>query len=262
MSGAVPGPWEPEQYHRFPAERRQPFDDLLAMVERRTGMRAVDLGCGTGELTRELHVTLGATETLGIDNSESMLARTGEFNDAGLVFRLGDLAEFTLDRPCDLLFSNAALHWVDDHPALLARLCGQIAPGGQLAIQVPANHDHPSHTVAAEVATTPQFADALAGHVRRSPVLPPEAYATILHRCGMVSTRVMLRVYTHYLPDRESVIEWVKGTMLTDYKKRLTAAMYEEFLAAYRARLLPKLEDASPYFFPFKRILFTARKPG
>jgi trans-aconitate 2-methyltransferase len=72
----------------------------------------------------------------------------------------------------------------------------------------------------------------------------------------------MLRVYTHYLPNRESVVEWVKGTMLTDYKKRLSPEMYEEFLAAYRARLLPVLEDTSPYFYAFKRILFTARKPG
>jgi SAM-dependent methyltransferase len=123
------GAWEPEQYHRFQAERRLPFDDLLAMVERKTDMRVVDLGCGTGELTRELHVTLDAAETLGIDNSESMLAKTRGLNDAGLVFRHGDLAQFEIDRPCDLLFSNAALQWVDDHPALLARLCKKIAAG-------------------------------------------------------------------------------------------------------------------------------------
>jgi trans-aconitate 2-methyltransferase len=256
------GAWEPEQYHRFQAERRLPFDDLLAMVERKTDMRVVDLGCGTGELTRELHVTLDAAETLGIDNSESMLAKTRGLNDAGLVFRHGDLAQFEIDRPCDLLFSNAALQWVDDHPALLARLCKKIAAGGQLAVQIPSNHDHPSHTLAAELAATAPFAAAMGGHVRRSPVLAPEEYATILHRCGMTSIRLMLRVYTHYLPNRESVVEWVKGTMLTDYKKRLSPEMYEEFLAAYRARLLPVLEDTSPYFYAFKRILFTARKPG
>lgn len=262
MSTPTAGAWEPDQYHRFQAERRLPFDDLLAMVERRTDMRVVDLGCGTGELTRELHVTLDAAETTGIDNSETMLAKARDCHEVGLLFKLGNLAEFAPGRPCDLLFSNAALQWVDDHPTLLARLCSQIAPGGQLAVQIPANHDHPSHTLAAEVAATEPFASAMGGHVRRSPVLAPEEYATILHRCGMTAPRVFLRVYTHYLPNREGVIEWVKGTMLTDYKKRLSPEMYAEFLARYSERLLPVLKDASPFFFPFKRILFTARKPG
>ena len=43
--------WDPDTYHRFQAERRQPFDDLLALVEPVPSGRVVDLGCGTGELT-------------------------------------------------------------------------------------------------------------------------------------------------------------------------------------------------------------------
>ena len=44
--------WSPDCYDRFRAERTQPFDDLLALVRRAPGMRIVDLGCGTAELTR------------------------------------------------------------------------------------------------------------------------------------------------------------------------------------------------------------------
>jgi trans-aconitate 2-methyltransferase len=60
-------PWEPEQYRRFRAERRQPFFDLLALVRPKSQMRVVDLGCGPGELTDELHRRLRARETVGID---------------------------------------------------------------------------------------------------------------------------------------------------------------------------------------------------
>ena len=67
--------WDPAQYERFRAERARPFVDLLALVRPRPGMRVVDLGCGTGELTARLHRELAAGETLGIDRSEAMLAR-------------------------------------------------------------------------------------------------------------------------------------------------------------------------------------------
>ena len=59
--------WNPLQYERFREERSQPFYDLLALVRPKPAMSVVDLGCGTGELTRELHVRLAAQSTLGID---------------------------------------------------------------------------------------------------------------------------------------------------------------------------------------------------
>ena len=84
-------------------------------------MRVVDLGCGTGELTRELHEQLDAEETLGIDSSETMLLRQRSLG-GGAAFEQGDIEAFVTDRPFDLVFSNAALHWVPDHEGLFARL--------------------------------------------------------------------------------------------------------------------------------------------
>src|SRR4051812_10518365 len=139
--------WVPDQYERFKAERRQPFDDLAALVQRVPGGRVLDLGCGTGALTRELHEALGAAETVGIDSSPAMLADAEAHAGGGLRFEPGDLAALTVDGPVDVVFSNAALHWVPDHEAVLADWTARLAPGGQLAVQVPANVDHPSHRI-------------------------------------------------------------------------------------------------------------------
>src|SRR5581483_9549779 len=100
--------WNPAQYERFRDERSQPFFDLLALVEARPQMRVVDLGCGTGEWTRALHQRLSATETLGLDSSAAMLAKTQQFADDGLRFEQGDIAEFAAAGEYDLVFSNAA----------------------------------------------------------------------------------------------------------------------------------------------------------
>ena len=84
MTSSPSSDWNPEQYGRFRDERARPFFDLLDLVQPRPGMRVVDLGCGTGELTRELHRRLAARETIGIDNSPAMLAKSAAFAGDGL----------------------------------------------------------------------------------------------------------------------------------------------------------------------------------
>jgi trans-aconitate 2-methyltransferase len=252
--------WNPTQYARFRDERSQPFFDLLALVEKRPTPRAVDLGCGTGELTAKLHAVLGARETLGIDSSPAMLEKSAAHAAPALSFALGDIGEIPLEGPYDLIFSNAALHWLPDHPALFARLTRALAPDGQLAVQMPANHDHPSHTVAAEVAGESPFREALGGYARQVSMLAPEAYATLLHALGFARQHVRLQVYGHLLATRGDVVEWVKGTLLTDYQRRLPDDLYPLFLERYRARLLPLLGDRDPCFYPFKRILLWAAR--
>lgn len=241
--------WSPEQYERFAAERRQPFTDLAALVEPRPRMRIVDLGCGTGELTRDLHQSLAAEETVGIDSSETMLLKAGHFEGAMLRFEKGDIEAFVTERPYDLIFSNAALHWVPDHEQLFTRLTNLLAMDGQLAIQMPANDSHASHRVAAEVAR--EFGVA----PREDFVLPVERYAELLHHLGYKRQHVRMQVYGHVLPSAGDVVEWVRGALLTHYQSLLSPDRFDQFLTEYRTRLHAVLGDTRPYFYTYKRVL-------
>lgn len=253
--------WNPRQYEKFRNERSQPFFDLMeGMVRPLPGGRVVDLGCGTGELTRALHEYTGADETVGVDNSETMLAKSGEFAGNGLRFEHGEVEPWAPDAPFGLVFSNAALQWVNGHAELFPRLMAAVAPGGQLAVQMPANNDHPSHMTAHWLAGQEPFKTYLGGYVRSWPVMQPEWYAELLDRDGFREQSVRLQVYGHHLDSRDGVVEWVKGTLLTDYEKRMTPGQYAEFLAAYRAKLMPLLDDRRPYFYAFKRVLLWGRR--
>jgi trans-aconitate 2-methyltransferase len=254
--------WNPAQYDKFQREREQPFFDLAAMIRPAPAMRVVDLGCGTGKLTRALHERLNARETIGIDRSARMLEGTrGRQLPAGLRFETGSIEDFPGERGAfDLIFSNAAYHWVDDHPALLARLAAALAPDGQLAFQVPAQHDKPSHRVAEELTEVEPFRSALNGWHRSQPVLAPEEYGRVLYKLGFASPVVHHVIYPHVLAGRDDVVEWMKGTLLTEYEKHLPAEMYGRFVEAYRARLVPQLPDERPFFFPFNRIVCWARR--
>jgi trans-aconitate 2-methyltransferase len=82
----------------------------------------------------------------------------------------------------------------------------------------------------------------------------------VLHRLGYADQCVRLQVYAHRLASREDVVEWVKGSRLTDYERRLPPGAFEEFLRRYRERLIARLQDERPFLFTFKRILFWARR--
>lgn len=252
-------PWNPDQYHQFRNERSKPFFDLLDLVEPSPGGHVIDLGCGTGELTRILHERTGAARTIGLDSSDTMLAKAAGFSGNGLRFVQSNIDNF--DGQFDVVFSNAALQWLDGHEALIPAIAIHVKPGGQLAFQVPANADHPSHLIAHAVAREEPFATALGGYSRDWPVLPPERYAEVLYGLGFEEMTVRLQVYGHTLASSEGVIEWVKGTLLTDYQKRMPSDLFDAYLARYRERLLSEIGVAAPYFYAFKRILARGQKP-
>lgn len=260
------GDWNPAQYERFKAERAQPFWDLVELVRVDAGapQRCVDLGCGTGELTAAAADRWGCASMVGIDDSPAMLADAAAFESSTVRFEHGDIGTWSGAAAHDLVLSNAALQWVPDHPAVLARWVAALAPGGQLAVQVPANSDHASHLASAAVARTEPFLSAMGGEPPPDPVevnvLRPEQYAQLLFDLGMSDQHVRLQVYPHVLASSAEVVEWTKGTSLTRFFRVLPPELHEPFVAAYRSELLRRIGEIEPYLFAFKRILMWGRR--
>lgn len=258
--------WNPDQYAKFADERARPFHDLLDLVEPAAFARAVDLGCGSGELTVLAAERLGVGEMVALDNSPAMLAKTDELARSGLAFGLADIGTWAEPEGFDLVIANASLQWVPGHFAVLGRWTESLRPGGQMAVQVPANADHPSHLCAVEIADTEPFRSLLPASAVTDPVagnvLAPEEYASLLFELGYAAHHVRLQVYGPVLDSTAGIVEWVKGTTLTRFQRVLPADLYTEFLERYRRRLIEVLGDRSPYFYPFKRILMWGRLPG
>jgi trans-aconitate 2-methyltransferase len=251
-------PWDPERYHKFQSQRSAPFYDLLALVERHPKLNVVDLGCGTGELTRQLADSLPDSNVLGIDSSSEMLEKSGPFARPSLRFERGDQSE--LQGAWDLIFSNAALHWSEDHYRLIPSLYEHLNPGGQMAIQMPSNHNHISHQLIRELAAEEPFKTVLKGFIRYAPVLSIDEYAQILFGCGAEEINVFEKVYPHVLENSDAVVDWVSGTALVPYFEKL-GSHKDEFLNVLKRKMKAAMPE-SPVLYPFRRILFSARKPG
>jgi trans-aconitate 2-methyltransferase len=246
--------WNPAQYERFRDERKRPFFELLARVDATAPSQVVDLGCGTGDLTLVLAERWPSARVTGVDSSEAMVAEASRRGPPDRVrFELADLAGWTPAAPVDVLFSNAALHWLPDHPALLSRMVSLLAPSGVLAFQIPANFDAPSHRRIDEVRAQPRFAATLAP-VRRGHAQPLDFYEAHLSGLGL-TVDAWDTTYLHVLQGEDAVLQWLLGTTL----RPVLAALGSEESNAFLDMLRPLLRadyPATPRGTPFR---FTRR---
>lgn len=252
--------WDPDRYLGFHDLRLRPALDLLARVPLTAPERIVDLGCGPGNVARVLRERWPEAALCGVDQSVAMLARAQEvLPDARWIE--ADLSGWSPALPVDLVFSNAALHWVDDHPALFARLAGMVAPGGVLAVQMPANFDAPSHRLIRELAAAPAWGNCL-GEVRMGAVLETGAYHRLLAPHFKV-VDLWETTYVQQLVGEHAVLDWLMGTTLVPYLDRLDPSAGVAFATALKPLLASAypVQDDGSVLFPFKRVFMVAREP-
>lgn len=250
--------WDPQQYARFGGHRLRPALDLIARIPFEHLQTVVDLGCGTGTVTQILRSRWPEAGITGVDASPQMLAEARKAA-TDVAWEQSDVASWNPAGKCDLVFSNATLHWLDDHAALFARICEKVTAGGVLAVQMPRNFGAPSHTLIHELACMPPWRDALAGLLRAQPVLAPADYYNLLAPKAR-SLDIWETEYLQILEGENPVAEWTKGTWLAPFLDALTPAPRATFESEYRrlvAQAYPRQADGKT-LFPFRRLFIVA----
>lgn len=267
--------WDPAQYLKFGNQRLRPALDLLAQIPLETPATVVDLGCGAGNVTRFIAERWPQAHVIGVDNSAAMLAKARdtlpqvEWVESGI-------ADWQPAQPVDLIYSNAALHWLPEHPALFARLMGFLKPGGVLAVQMPRNFAAPSHTSIDAVLDALGLPAAVRAGIDtnklNSPVAEPAQYYDWIKPLA-VNVDMWETLYSHVLNGENAVAEWVKGTALIPVLNGLQAAeeagqvapgQRERFWVDYCARTnaaYPRRADGTT-LFPFRRLFLIATRQG
>ena len=252
--------WNPAQYHRFADARLRPAIDLLAQIGTQDPALVYDLGCGSGKTTILLARRWPQARVIGIDSSARML-ESARKDYPGIEFVEGDLATWHAQAPADVIYSNAALQWLDNHPLQFARLFRQVKPGGTFAVQMPRNHDQPSHQAMIAAADAGPWAARLRPLLRPSPVSLPAAYHAMLAPAAE-ALDIWETTYLQVLEGENPVAEWTKGTALSPLLAALEGEQRQAFESAYRALVLkayPPLSDGRT-LFPFRRLFMVAER--
>lgn len=247
--------WDSVQYLRFEEARTRPARDLLSRVRLESPNTVVDVGCGPGNSTRLLLERWPQASIVGLDSSFPML-REARKAIPEATFVQGDLCTWRPNASVDLVFSNATLQWVDDHPTVIAHLLDWLSPSGVLAVQMPDNFDYPSHALMRRLASNDRWRARLRGVLRRAPVASAAEYHRMLGNGRRVD--VWTIEYLHVLTGSDPVLDWVRGSGLRPVLDRLDEKEGAEFAAEYAAALrdaYPPEPDGTT-LFPFRRLFF------
>ena len=249
-----------KQYVKFENERTRPVRDLLAAVPPGDVRVAVDIGCGPGNSTEALAARLPGATVSGIDSSADMIA-AARTRLPHLQFELVDISKWDAAGPYDLILANAVLQWVPHHEQLFPSLVKKLAPGGNLAVQMPDNLDEPAHRLLREIAADGPWASKLKGVERTMRYGADWYYPLLKPLCARVDT--WRTVYYHPLAGgADAVVEWFKGSALRPFLAALDDGERAGFLARYRdeiARAYPALEDGT-VLLPFPRLFMVATR--
>jgi trans-aconitate 2-methyltransferase len=253
--------WDPAQYLKFADHRLRPAIELLNRIDMEAPAEVYDLGAGAGNATRLLKARWPLARITGVDASEAMLARaTAEAPE--IVWQRADLATWRPPRPADVIYSNAALHWLPDHDRLFPALLSALAPGGVLAVQMPRNFSAPSHTAIAEAARSGPWRPKIEPLLRPPPVAEPAFYFDLLApRAAPLD--IWETEYLQVLEGDHPVKEWTKGTWLRPLLDALDEPERSRFEACY-AELVGHAYPRSPdgrTLFPFRRLFIVAKAP-
>jgi trans-aconitate methyltransferase len=107
--------------------------ELIEMLAPQPGERILDLGCGTGHLTRQ--IAESGAKVVGLDRSLAMLVESHK-KYPELPLLAGDAAAMAFARPFDAVFSNATLHWVLDAEGAVRCIAAALRPGGRLVLEM------------------------------------------------------------------------------------------------------------------------------
>jgi trans-aconitate 2-methyltransferase len=253
--------WNPKQYQRFSDERDRPFFDLMARVEKPDAQFVADLGCGTASLTATLLEKFPNANIVGVDSSAQMLEKSATLQNPRLEFVLADLSVWKPEKPLDVIVSNAALQWLEDHETLIPRLAGLLESDGILAVQMPINFDQPSHTILRDLTNSETWKP----HLTRfsSKLRAPKSAAWYIQTLASLRFQVDAweTTYHHILQGENAVLEWVKGTALRPVLNALEPELHNRFFEELGEKYLevyPK--QAFGTLFAFNRLFFVARK--
>jgi trans-aconitate 2-methyltransferase len=258
----MPYEFNGEAYRKSSAHQKEWGKGIIAEFDFRGDEHILDLGCGDGALTAQLAEMVPGGFVLGIDSSRGMIDAAGTHRANNLEFRLQDIDRLEYGEEFDLVFSNATLHWVKDHAALLENCFRCLNKGGSLRFNF-AGEGNCSHffKVAKEALTLPEYANLFETFTWPWYMPGLEEYAALVKRSPFLEARVWGENADRYFPDKETILRWVDQPSLVPFLGHLPESARPGFRDYVAQHMIEEtLQADGRCFETFRRVNLAARK--
>jgi trans-aconitate methyltransferase len=228
--------WNPSDYAAHSGLQLGWARELLARLTWRGDERVLDVGCGDGKVSAELAAALPRGRVLGVDIAPEMIRfarkQFPQTRHANLEFAVMDARALRFEREFDLVFSNATLHWVDDHPAFLRGAASALVPGGRLVVSAGGRGNADAvFGVLRRVMRRRPWRDCFRRMARPYFFHAPEDYARWLPQAGFEPQTIRLVPREARFQNVADFAAWLRTTWLP-YTQRVPEGERDAFIAA------------------------------
>ena len=236
--------WNPEDYAKNSDAQLKWAQELRKNIDLPKYKSILDVGCGDGKITADFAATLPSSKVLGVDSSPEMIAYAAQkypkSQYSNLAFACIDARKLNFEREFDLVFSNAVLHWVNNHQAFLKGANLALQDGGRLIISCggQGNAAHILKTFAELTASKPW--NVYFGNFHNPYFFYGlQDYKIWLEKFNFAIERLELvpRDMTHQ--GREGLMGWIRTTWMT-FTKSVPEDRREDFIAQFVDKYLAK----------------------
>jgi trans-aconitate 2-methyltransferase len=226
--------WNAVDYHKNSADQQRWGLELLDKIALSGNERVLDVGCGDGKLTAEIVHRVPYGSVLGIDKPEDMIRFAQEYYQPdvfpNLKFLLLDARNLYFDQEFDVVFSNAALYWVDDHANILLKIRGSLSAGGRVIAQMGGKGNASGILkVLDTMIRGEKWADYFSGFSVPYTFYDDQEYKMLLESAGLTVKRIEL-IPKHMVHNgQEGLAAWIRTTWLP-YTRRVSENFQSDFI--------------------------------
>jgi trans-aconitate methyltransferase len=227
--------WDAEAYARHSSEQFSWALDLIHQLDLDGHENILDLGCGDGKITALLAEQQTTGKVVGVDSSWHMVSQAsrnyGKISGVGLQFLQMDAAALGFQEGFHIIFSNAMMHWVHDHLAVLRGVYRSLVPGGFCLLQMggQGNAAQMVH-VLSHVKDSPRWRDFFTGFRFPYKFHGVDTYRSLLSDSGLFEVRLELIEKDMQHPGFDELAGWLRTAWLP-YNERVPGMLREKFIS-------------------------------
>lgn len=248
--------WQAQYYDQSANYVTKLGESLLELLAPLQGEQILDLGCGTGHLTAKISEAGAIVQ--GIDLSENMIKEAKSLYPS-IDFRVENAENFQLSEPVDAVFSNAALHWIKDAPAVIRCVANSLRTGGRFVAEMGGENN-----VAGIIESLYRALEEYG--VKIEAIYNPWYFPSVGEYTSLLESEGFQVTYVHYFErptwlqnGSNGVADWIQN-FAGDFLQAIPMEKREEFIQRTTEISKPHLYKDGKWYADYRRLRFIAIK--